>query len=123
MRIVNFILAIMFLVFAFLQVNDPDPVLWILIYGSMSVVCIMAIFEYYHRILILVLAVLFLIYCYILLPGVKEWLQQEDKSVLFDEGMKMQHLFVEEAREFLGLVISLLVLLFYFLQSARKKSA
>ena len=30
MRIVNFLLAILFLVFAFVQVNDPDPVLWIL---------------------------------------------------------------------------------------------
>ena len=34
MRIVNFILAIMFLLFAFVQINDPDPVIWILIYGA-----------------------------------------------------------------------------------------
>ncbi|HYI78522.1 MAG TPA: transmembrane 220 family protein, partial [Chryseolinea sp.] len=37
MRIVNFILAVLFLLFAFVQINDPDPVIWILIYGAMAV--------------------------------------------------------------------------------------
>jgi hypothetical protein len=45
MRIVNFLLAIMFMVFAFVQINDPDPVIWILIYGIMAVFSIMAIFD------------------------------------------------------------------------------
>jgi len=123
MRAINFVLAIMFLVFAFLQVNDPDPVLWILIYGSMSVVCIMAIFEYYQKKLLVFQAILFLVYGFILLPGVGEWLRQDHLSILFDEGMKMQYPFVEQSREFLGLVICLLVLTFYFIRSARKKSA
>lgn len=46
-RIGNFLLAVMFLVFAFVQVNDPDPIIWILIYGVMAVMAIMAIFEFY----------------------------------------------------------------------------
>jgi hypothetical protein len=123
MRIFNFLLALMFLVFAFLQVNDPDPAIWILIYGAMSVVCVMAIFESYNRKLLIALAMLFCVYCYFLWPGVLEWLQQEDKSALFDDVMKMEHLYIEESREFLGLVISIVVVLFYIIRSYRSKQA
>jgi hypothetical protein len=122
MRILNFLLALMFLVFAFLQVNDPDPAIWILIYGAMSVVCVMAIFEYYNRKLLIALAMLYSVYCYFLWPGVSEWLQHEDKSVLFNE-MNVDYPFIEESREFLGLIISIVVVLFYLIRSYRSKSA
>ena len=123
MRIVNFLLAVMFLAFASLQLNDPDPVAWILIYGLMAVVCVMAIFEMYSRKLMLGLAIVFIVYCILLWPGVSEWLQQDDKGILFDEIMTMKYPYIEESREFLGLVISLLVLTFYFFRSRRSMNA
>lgn len=113
MKIVNFILAVMFLVFAFVQINDPDPILWILIYGAMAAVCIMAIFEYYIPVLMAVLAAGYLIYCIVLWPGISVWLASDDKAMLFDDIAKMQNLYIEESREFLGLVICLLALAFY----------
>ena len=121
MRVINFLLALMFLVFAFLQVNDPDPALWILIYGAMSVVCMMAIFESYNRKLLFALIMLYSVYCYFLWPGISEWFRQEDKSVLFDDVMKMEHLYIEESREFLGLIMSMVVVLFYIIRSYRSK--
>jgi len=113
----------MFMAFASLQINDPDPALWILIYGAMSVVCVMAIFEYYHRTLMIVLALAYSMYCFFLWPGVVEWLKQENKSALFDDVMKMEHLYIEESREFLGLLICLAVLVLYFFRSLHKKPA
>lgn len=113
----------MFMAFASLQVNDPDPALWILIYGAMAVVCVMAIFEYYNKILLAVLAVAYTIYCFILWPGVAEWFRQDDLGILFDEVMKMEYPYIEESREFLGLVICLLVLIFYGIRSLRKVGA
>jgi hypothetical protein len=121
MRTVNFLLAIMFLGFAFLQVNDPDPILWILIYGAMAMVCIMAMFRVYYKSVLTILAVAYIVYCIILWPGVNTWLQQDRLSVLFEEGMKMQHMYIEEAREFLGLVICLVVLGVYLFQSFKTK--
>lgn len=109
--------------FAAVQVNDPDPVLWILIYGVMAVVSVMAIFEYYNRWLMIGLSVLFIVYMIILFPGVAEWFQQDDKSVLFDEVMKMEYPYIEESREFLGLLICLIVLAIYFFRSFRHKVA
>lgn len=120
MRVVNFILAIMFLGFAFLQLNDPDPALWILIYGVMAVFCIAAMFEVYSRKAILVVMIVYGIYSLFYIPGVEEWLQQEDQSALFDNVAKMEHLYIEESREFLGLFICIIVLAFYLYRSGRR---
>lgn len=118
-RIVNFLLAVMFLVFAFVQINDPDPIVWILIYGAMAVLAIMAIFEFYPRKVIIGLLIVFVLYSLMFGKGVLEWLQQEDKSMLFDDVAKMQYPYVEEAREFLGLMICVIVLVVYLIKSRR----
>lgn len=120
MRIINFILAVMFLVFAFLQINDPDPVKWILIYGVMAVMCIMAIFEFYPRKGIVGLLVVFLLYSLVYVPGVIEWLTKDNKALLFDNIAKMQYPYIEEAREFLGLLICIGVLIFQLARAKKK---
>lgn len=123
MRILNFILALMFLAFAFVQINDPDPVVWILIYGAMATLCIMAIFKYYPRKFMIALLVLYLAYCvYTLIyhPGILQWLQSENKSDIFDEVAKMENLYIEESREFLGLMICVGVLIIYMVRAGKK---
>ena len=119
MKIFNFILAALFLVFAFVQVNDPDPLLWILIYGAMAVLAVLAMFNIYYRPVIIALLVLYVAYSLVYIPGVKEWMQQEDKTDLFDNVAKMNHLYIEEAREFLGLWICIAVLVFYVIRSRK----
>jgi len=121
MRIVNFILAIMFLLFAFVQINDPDPIIWILIYGAMAVLCIMAIFEFYPTKFTIGLLVLYVLYSIVYIPGVFEWLRQENKTMLFDDVAKMQYPYIEEAREFLGLLICIIVLITLVFRSRRRK--
>ncbi len=123
MKIVNSLLSLMFMVFAFVQVNDPDPILWILIYGAMAAVSVMAIFEFYIPKLMWGLAVGYLIYIIILFPGLVEWFNSEDRSLLFDDIAKMQFPYIEESREFLGLVICLLVLALYHFRAHRSKAS
>src|SRR5690349_4884183 len=113
-RIVNFLLAVMFILFAFLQLNDLDPVIWILIYGSMAVLSIMAMFEFYLLKLIIFLIVIFAGYSIFYFDGVVAWLQSSNKGALFDDLAKMIYWYVEEAREFLGLMICIIVLIFYW---------
>jgi hypothetical protein len=105
------LLVIMFLAFSFVQLNDPDPVVWILIYGAMAVVCVMATFDYFIPRLMLVLSIVYIGYASTLLPSISKWLQSSDRAMLFDDIAKMQNLYIEESREFLGLVICLAVLL------------
>jgi hypothetical protein len=123
MRILNSVLALMFMAFAFLQLNDPDPILWILIYGAMAAVSVMAIFEYYIPRLMWAMAAGYIVYVVILFPGVMEWYNSPDRSLLFDDLAKMQYLYIEEAREFLGLIICLVVLGFYLFRASRLKKA
>jgi hypothetical protein len=123
MKFLHGFLALMFLAFAALQFNDPDPALWILIYVAMAFICVMAIFNVYSKTAMGILAVGYIAYCIFLWPGVSEWLAQQNKGVLFDDVMKMEHLYIEESREFLGLVICLVVLAFYGILALRKKPA
>lgn len=117
MRIVNFLLAAMFLVFAFVQINDPDPVIWILIYGIMAVFCIMAIFEFYPKKFLIGVLVLYALYSLVYLPGLAQWLRSDNKADLFDNIAKMENLYIEESRESLGLFICIIVLVFYLVRS------
>ena len=100
----------MFLFFASLQFNDPDPVVWILIYGAMGAVCIMAAFNFYRRWIMVIQFVCYIGYCIFLIPGFRRWLGSPDRMLLFDDLAKMQFSYIEESREFLGLVICLVVL-------------
>ena len=119
MRILNLALALMFLLFAFVQVNDPDPILWILIYGAMAVVCILAAFGLYFKRVFWGMLVLLLVYSIVYADGVWEWFNSEDKSALFDDLAKMEHWYIEEAREFLGLMICVGVLTLQLIRSRR----
>ena len=119
MTILNFIFAPLFLLFAFVQVNDPDRILWIAIYGAMAVLAVLAMFNIYPKRVILVLIVLYVAYSLVYFTGVKEWLQHDNKSELFDNVAKMNHLYIEESREFLGLWICIAVLIFYYIRSRK----
>ena len=123
MKIFNFLLAVLFVLFAFVQINDPDPVIWILIYGAMAVICVLAMFAFYPRKFLIGLVVLFVLYSLVFVSGVIEWLKQDNKAALFDDVAKMQHLYIEEAREFLGLLICIAVLVFQLVRAGKVRKA
>lgn len=109
----------MFLVFSSLQINDPDPIVWILIYGSMAVVCVMAAFDYYVRWLMIIQALGYVTYCIILFPGLHDWAVSPNPGLLFSEIAKMEFYYIEEAREFMGLCICLGTLVWFWIRSSR----
>jgi amino acid transporter len=121
MKVFNLLLAVLFIIFAFLQINDPDPVVWILIYGAMAVACVLAAFGYYYTKALATILVVFVAYSFVFLSGVIEWFHSDDKSMLLDDIAKMQYPYIEESREFLGLTICILVLIMHLL-SARRRS-
>jgi hypothetical protein len=113
MKVLNLLLAVLFVLFAFVQINDPDPVLWILIYGLMAVACILAAFGHYYTKVLVGLLILYTAYSLVFVSGVLEWMRSDDKSMLFDDIAKMQYPYIEESREFLGLLICILVLVMH----------
>ena len=121
MKILNLVLAVLFVVFASVQINDPDPVIWILIYGAMAVTCILAAFQRYYLAVLIILLILFTGYSIVYLDGVREWIRSDDKSMLFDDIAKMQYPYIEESREFLGLLICILVLIMHLFRARLKQ--
>jgi hypothetical protein len=120
MKILKIFFAVLFLLFALVQINDPDPLLWILVYGAMMVVSIMAIYNRYPTGIMIIMAAGYLIMTVLYFDGFATWLTTPNRTLLFDDLAKMQYPYIEEAREFLGLLICIAVLIFYFALSKRR---
>jgi len=123
MKVFNIVFAILFLGFAALQYNDPDALVWIAIYMAMFAVCLLAFKQRAYKILNVILAFAYIGYAAMLTPALRTWWLSEDRSLLFDDLAKMQFPYIEETREFLGLVICLVVLAINHFVFAHKSKA
>lgn len=121
MKLFNILFTIIFLCFAVLQLNDPDPYLWIPIYGSMAAICMVSVFLKISNTIYKSMALIFTVYALALLPSVITWFRSDDRSELFNELAKMRSLYIEEAREFFGLMICLSVLGINYLKKNVKR--
>jgi hypothetical protein len=125
MKIFNGSFAVVFLGFAALQYNDPDPLVWISIYMAMVAVCLLAFRKHYYTWITIALVFVYVGYAAILTPSLLVWWQSKDRGLLFDDLAKMQFPYIEETREFLGLLICLVVLAinhYYFTRNKRGES-
>ncbi len=109
-KIVSIVLALMFVSFVAVQFDDPDPILWVFIYSNMVVICVWSVFAVPNKYWIWISAGGYLVYAIFLIPGALDWFQSPDRSLLFDDLAKMQYPYIEETREFLGLIICVVVL-------------
>jgi hypothetical protein len=100
--------AVLFAWSAYVQWNDPDPVPWILAYGAVAACCTLAAFGRRPRAAITVLLVVLGGWMLWLTPGLVQWLGMGTPSIL--EEMKATAPHIEVVREFLGLLIAVVVL-------------
>ena len=114
--------AFLMVVFAYLQLNDPDPLLWVLIY--MVVALILGFSAFGKRSTYLFWGVLgaMLVTMVVLSPGLWQWLMYEPAEDLL-YGMSPDRMYIEESREFLGLLIAMLFLIPVYLEIKRDKTA
>ncbi len=113
--ILNAALTLIFLLFALVQLNDPDPAIWFSIYLLTAVLCAVSIFREIPLALLYGFGLVMLFYASIHLEFAIEWLMSEDKSELFGE-MQEDKYYLEGTREFLGLLIALTTLVFLIKQ-------
>ena len=119
--LINGVLTVLFIIFAVLQFNDPDPALWVTLYLIIAVFTGMAIFKVYPKILILAATLGLFIYSLFYLPSIFEWLAGGTTSDIMNR-MDDEKMFIEESREFFGLVIGLCAMLFVLIQSRRVRA-
>jgi len=111
-RLFAIVMALVFLVFAGLQYNDPDPYIWIPIYLYLVLVSILVLNRKISQVVLLVSALVFLIGSFYLWPA--HW-----EGVALKNGMKTVN--IEEGRESLGLAMGCITLLIYGLAFGRRR--
>jgi hypothetical protein len=114
-KIINYILFIIFLLFAVIQLNDPDPLVWFSIYGIVALVFLVANFRNIPRRLVWIFIIGLLAYASFHFNYFLDWLKIEDKNEIFGE-MVYQKPYLEGTREFLGLLIAVSALLYQLKQ-------
>ena len=112
MKITNLILAAIFLLFAYFQVNDPDPYLWMILYFFMSAVCLFSAYGRLNKYMIWAGIVGCSIWFILLLPEFINWINMGMPNIAGQ--MKAEEPHIEFTREFLGLGICLAVLFWQF---------
>lgn len=115
MKITKIILSALFLLFAYFQLNDPDPWMWVILYIFVAAVMGFAAFDKYNRYVILAGIGITALGCLATIKSVWEFLTNDDGMGLA-EGMSYEHPYIEESREFGGMLIALLALLFIWRQ-------
>ena len=107
-KILPISLCIIFVVFAAIQFNDPDPLLWIVLYGLVAGCALLRLWapRLEFRIWLTGIQVGMLVYGLFLVPGFIEFLGQPDKIDLIGQ-MQAESPWVEETRELIGLLMAL----------------
>ena len=123
MRLFNIIFIVLFILAAALQYNDPDPYIWMPLYLYGAWLCYLAVKKRYSRLLYIIGFVVYGAYAAYLFfdkTGVLNW-AQEHHAENIAQTMKATKPWIEETREFGGLVILLLVLIFNMVWLGRNK--
>lgn len=122
MKVFNIIFCLLFIFSAGLQYNDPDPYLWVPIYLIGAVLCWLAFRNKFYPKIYLVTIFLYLLYAGILFfekDGVIDWMTLH-KAEDIAATMKADKPWIEDTREFFGLVILIVVLLVNYFYAGRK---
>jgi len=115
MKALDYLFAAMLAITAALQFNDPDPLYWVLAYGLGAVVAVMHALG--KRAVFLAALTLGMVLSGMMyaVPGFAEYLQAGDYGSITGS-MDGPNAYVEPAREFIGLLIALLIVGSYSLR-------
>lgn len=107
MKIFNYLFFVLFTISAVLQYNDPDPLLWIAIYGFAALICLQNAISRAPKYLMWAAMLSYFVGMVILFPGVLAWAQSGYDNIA--QSMKAEKAYIEETREFFGLLIAFVV--------------
>jgi len=103
-RWLHLIFALLFAISTALQWNDPDPIRWSALYGSATVLAVLAFRGVKPTLAYAILIAICLVWMVSLHTGVEEFVAHHDPGAIA-RTMKADKPWIEEAREFGGLGI------------------
>jgi hypothetical protein len=113
MKVINWLFIVLFVFSAALQYNDPDPYVWMPLYLYGAFLCYQATRKKYNPALYLIGIVIYVSYAAYLFfdkTGVLNWTQEHNAESIV-QSMHAEKPWIEETREFLGLIILIATLL------------
>ena len=119
MKIFNLILAVLFLSFSVLQLNDEpgDVLFWVLVYAGIGVISAFGAFNRYNLWMILFGLAAVVYELFRKFPTFAQWIGDGMPSIT--GSMKASSPHVELAREYLGLILCLVVLIYHYVRYAK----
>jgi len=106
-KITNFILCVLFIIFALLQLNDPDGILWFSIYFIVAIICLYHNFKPIPKSFLVLTLIALLAHSAFHFSLFIDYLETENKKEIFGE-MVYDKPYLEGTREFIGLLIAAL---------------
>ena len=120
MKVLNIVLTLVFLVFACLQLNDPDPIHWTLGYLAIAVSCALAAFGKYPKWWLWSVTAIIGVWMLTASPAFFRWMNGGFPNITGQ--MEDSRPIIEETREFLGLLIAFAVMLYLVIAGRRRSS-
>lgn len=114
MKLFNLLFLLLFVAFAALQYNDPDPWLWVPIYGYGAFCCWLALRRQYRPVFYwagILFYAAYALYLFFDSAGVLSWARDHEAESL-TQSMQAAQPWIEKTREFGGLLLLMLVLAF-----------
>lgn len=100
LSLLGILFAIVFVLFSYWQLNDPDPILWVPLYGVASYVAFNAFRGIVNQELLIVLFILSVV------AGIQLWSEMTAWEGFMTDGLTMKTMNQELAREAVGLWIA-----------------
>lgn len=119
-KYINWALFTVFLLFAYLQLNDPDPIIWVVVYGTVALFFALSNFIKIPKIVFYTVIFAMILFSIMHFGFFTDWLQSDNKSELVGD-MVYEKPYIEGTREFMGLLIAILAL-GYLLRQHSKSS-
>jgi hypothetical protein len=121
MKIFNLILAVLFLLFAAVQFNDEpgDILFWVLVYAGVGIISAFGAYNKYNMWVILFGLAAVVFEMFRKFPTFAQWISSGMPSII-DE-MKASSPYIELAREYLGLVLCLVVLIYHYVRFSKQR--
>ena len=110
-KIKNLILFILFVIFAVLQLNDPDGKLWFSIYFIVSLICLYNNFKPVPKSILILSIIALMSYSVFHFSLFIDYLNTENKEEIFGE-MVYDKPYLEGTREFIGLLLAALGIMY-----------
>ncbi|PUA30626.1 MAG: hypothetical protein B0W54_09195 [Cellvibrio sp. 79] len=121
-KIIHTLFALTLIAFAYLQLNDPDPIVWTTFYLICAVVPLLELVKRRNRYVFWIAIGLCVIDLGIYTHGAYTYYLHSNEEALM-QSMNPEKPYIEEAREFLGTLIALVMISISYWLGREKKHA